>query len=356
MSYNLTDLTHQSENGNEIAQIKLFFKQYYDYCDIQAAAATCDKWRENNLFLEGVWTYYGFKKPSPTHMCYREYPPIDKFDCLEIFTQFTDREDEIKYYAYNMMGVCFENDNSLSVKYMKLSAEHGLEYANTNLGSNAGDTKSKIYHYEIAASKYNRRALLELTEIYLTDVEHLNPTLAIKCYQNAMDCGYNLGNIHTLLKIEKYDINMTIKLLEYEANRKKEEAITILANLYANNNNVGNPVLALDWYTRAKDINDTGYKNIHKILKTGKIDWLPRHHSLWPILKIEVVQKYGFGTKQKKSTLLATSFQQQVVFLLFITKYRHLSCFSFTKLMYKNIMLAIITQLAKIWLADAMID
>ena len=35
MNNYLADLINQSESGDEVAQIKLFFRQYYDYEDVK---------------------------------------------------------------------------------------------------------------------------------------------------------------------------------------------------------------------------------------------------------------------------------------------------------------------------------
>ena len=112
----------------------------------------------------------------------------------------------------------------------------------------------------------------------------------------------------------------------------------------------------MDWYARANNIDDVGYYNIVKIVKTGQIEWLSKYHKLWPTLNIEIVKTCGFGKRGKTSMVLKTCFQSQVFLLMLILKYKHLSSFPFTKLMYKNVVLAIITQLAKIWLDDIVVN
>ena len=78
MNNNLAELINQSESGNELAQITLFFKQFYDFDNIQAAALICDKWREHNLFLEGVWYFYGFWKFESTFKYNKQPTNFDK--------------------------------------------------------------------------------------------------------------------------------------------------------------------------------------------------------------------------------------------------------------------------------------
>lgn len=356
MNNYLTELIKQSESGDEIAQIKLFFRHLCDYEDIQAAAITCDKWMETNQFLEGVWIFYGFTKPT----CGTKYHCLctqnSKHESLKIFKRLLDRKNEIKYYAYNMIGLCFSKNDSLRDKCYNLSAKHGIEYAHCNIADRSRCTTSAIYHYEFAASKYNKHAILKLARLYLANSQNRDPQSAIKYYQNAIKWGYDLGRIDVLLELEKYDIDMTLRLLEYEANRKNSEAIRELASIYGNRNKVKSPKLALDWYARLENIRRSDLDNIRYIIKTAKPDWSTKYHRLWPKLALRLVQQYEFDDKCKDSTLFKTSFQSEVINLLLITKFRQASYFNFTKLLYKNIVLAIIKQLSKIWVTDAMVE
>ena len=105
-----------------------------------------------------------------------------------------------------------------------------------------------------------------------------------------MKFGYNLGKIDTVLELEKYDINVTVELLEYEADRKNNEAVLALANLYASNAKVINQKLAIDWYTRATCIGVRGNSNIVMMIKTNQFDWSPKYHCIWPKLGIEILR------------------------------------------------------------------
>ena len=171
-----------------------------------------------------------------------------------------------------------------------------------------------------------------------------------------MTCGYSLGAIKNVLELTNYATNTTVKLLEYEINRENDSAIIALADLYANNVKLFDQKRALDLYTRAKNIDDVGDYNILKIIKTDQFEWSIKYHSIWPEFNVKSVKTYRFGKGGIKTTLFETSFQSQVFLLMLILKYKHLSCFPFTKLMYKNVVLAIITQLAKFWLDDIVVD
>ena len=85
MDEKLADLIKQSEQGDQVAQINLFFKQYHDYARVQAAIRTCDKWRENNLFLEGVWIFHEFKRPNFPNENYIESEYMNDIDSSKIF-------------------------------------------------------------------------------------------------------------------------------------------------------------------------------------------------------------------------------------------------------------------------------
>lgn len=410
----LAELINQSESGNEVAQIKLFFKQYYDYDDVHAAAMTCDKWMENNLFLKGVWIYYCFIKPGYV----RQYSDesYNTYDSEKIFKQLITREDEICYYAYNMIALGLKTDDPLRIQYYKIAAEHGIEYAHVNLAENTNHLPSIICHFELAAAKHNRYALLQLAQIYLTvrahedvpracqyyqtamncgynlgyidivlklkresfdltlqlleyevnrgnkdailalvdiyinDRLHKCPQSAIKYYQLAMNCGYDLGDISTILKLRMHNIYTSVQLLEYSANRGDDKAVLALANIYATEDRVLDSKRALYLYTQAKYVDERNRETIWNIIKTGKIDWSVPYHNIWPRLEMEMIQKYGFGSRR---TVLNISFHHQVFSLLLVVKFKNLSRFSFTKLIYKNVVLGIINQLAKSWITRA---
>lgn len=452
----IIELSNQSEKGDKLSQINLFFKQYYDLDNRKAAILTCDKWRQNNLFLEGVWIYYGFCEYESTDVdcCYEG----NKSESSAIFNQLINdenTEDEIRAHAYNMRALCLGKHNLMRETYFTFAVKQGIVYAHNNLAVDSTDVESKIRHYEIAAAKYNKCAILNLAQIYLTSDTYMNPALAMEYYKRAVKCGYDLGSVETLLKLENYDINLTIQLLEYEINRKNHMAMLALATIYANNvtlfdqklnqceispseydncvipnlaqiyirdirpmnpplaikcyqtmmkceyslgcvrtilelskhdinitrqlleyeinkkNNwailalanlyashdiLFDRKLALDYYSMATNIPEFYTTNIDSIIKTRQIDWSPKYHIIWPTLNIKIVKTCGFGKTVKTRTVANTNFQGQVVLLMLITKYRHLSNFTFTKLMYKNIVLAIITQLAKIWIDDTIID
>ena len=244
MIHDLTELKNRSENGDTLSQIKLFFKQYYDFDDIRAAIMTCDKWRHSNLFLEGVWTYYSFCEyhPNDKKYDYRE----NKIGSSWIFKQLIDSKDvdnEITGYAYNMMAICINKNNRQREEYLNFAIKQGIEYAHNNLANNLTDVESKVHHYEIAASKSNKWALLNLAKIYLTDDQHRNPPRAIECYQKAVKYGYDLGSIETVLLLENHDINITIQLLEYESGRKNYDALVGLAAFCARNDKLFDQIL-----------------------------------------------------------------------------------------------------------------
>lgn len=353
MNNNCIELAKQSENGDKLSQIKLFFKLYYDYDDVYQAAYICDKLRKDNLFLEAVWHFYGFNK----HYCGVYWQSNgDTYRSQTIFEDICDKTDvdEIKYYAYTMRALCLISTNPLHNEYLTIAAEHGNEYAHVILASK-GTMEDKIYHYERAAAVYNKVALLQLAKIYLYNDTYNNPQLAIKYYQNALDYGYTI-HFSRIVNLNNYDINATIYFLEYVTTSHSYDAILVLANIYATNNTVLNQKLAMDLYKQVPMIDPRGFTNIHNIVKTGNFDWSPKYHSIWPKISVQIRQKYNIDHKCNKSTLLETSFESQVIILLYITKYRNLSSINFTKLLYKNIILAIITQLSKIWITEAFID
>ena len=323
------ELTNQSENGDKLSQIKLFFKQYYDFDDIKAAMMTCDKWRKNNLFLEGIWIYYGFCHCYPHHTCF-EYPE-NKAESSLIFQQFIDdkknkdTDDEILGYACNMMALCRNKYDPWYIKNFMFAAERGITYGHNNSIRDLTNVELKMHYYKLSASKYNKWALLNLAKIYLDDDQHRNPpplaALAIECYQTAMNCGYDLGCIYTIVKLQKYDIditgrlleqiyltddqhrnlllaigcyqktmngrcdiscidtilqlqkydtNITIQLLEYEISRKKCVALHTLAQIYLSRQ-LPNLSLAIKCY---QNLMDGGYDlgDINKVLKLEKYD------------------------------------------------------------------------------------
>ena len=145
---------------------------------------------------------------------------------------------------------------------------------------------------------------------------------------------------------------MTMTLLKYEINQNNNKALLAVADIYFSCNKNS---LALDWYKQAKQIDYDGHRNIEKILKGGKVDWSPKYHSLWPILGIKIVHTYDFGCKHGTETLCTTSFQSEVVLLMLIAKFKHVSRFNFTKLLYKNIFFSIVASLAIIWLSPHLI-
>ena len=347
MHHTLTELINQSESGNQLAQIKLFFRQYYDYNTINAAAITCDKWRPTNLFLEGVWRLYGFNKPKSVFDEYHESQHFNFKASSTIFQQLSNQDNELGAYACNMLSLGLHWEDPLGTQYLNQAAKYGVDCAHYTLAGDAMSKEVALYHYGVSASKYNKCSLLKLVEIHLQSGHYFSPPLAIKYYRDAMSCGYDLGDISNILKLKRHDIDMTVILLEYEANRNNGEAMLALGHLYANNKKVFNLELALNWYKRVEQIDDSGHCTIENIVGSGKIDWSPKYHSLWPRLGIKIVQTHDFGHRHKQSTLLVTSFQQEVVLLLWIAKCRHFSSFDFVKSMYKNIVLAIIIHLAR---------
>lgn len=344
MNNYLRELNQQSENGDKLSQIKLFYKLYYDYDNIQQAGSICNRWRNHNLFLEGLWNFYGFLEFN--NKFYLENDPTRISVSSIIFGEIIAKTpvNEITYYAYNMMGLC--TDSNFRHEYFELAAKHGIEYAHINLACRHIDS---MYHYESAASKYNRRALLQLAYIYITDYTRRNIPLAIKYFQTAIDCEYDLI-VHMVWLLKDYDVHATIYFLKYEANKNNNEAILRLGELYSTNSEVLNQKLAMDLYLQAREICKYHSDNICKIVMAGKFEWSQKYHRLWPLLYFKINQNFYCDGKLKSLPLTETSFQQQVVILLLITKYRYLSYFNFTKLLYKNIVLSIITQLSKVWI------
>ena len=264
MNNNLAELINQSESGNELAQITLFFKQFYDFDNIQAAALICDKWREHNLFLEGVWYFYGFWKFESTFKYNKQPTNFDKDASSEIFKKLIKRDDEIGYHSCNMLALCNKLSEREQVEYLNIAAKHGISYAHINLAMRADSVELQMYHYKLAALKHDKFAILELARIYLYKEHPVNWQLAIKCYQQAMNCEYDLGAICVLLILRDYDIGTTIHLLEYEINRKNNKAILALADIYATHNKVNNQTYAMDLYVSANNIDDVGERNIQR--------------------------------------------------------------------------------------------
>ena len=254
-----------------------------------------------------------------------------------------------------MLALCNKLSEREQVEYLNIAAKHGISYAHINLAMRADSVELQMYHYKLAALKHDKFAILELARIYLYKEHPVNWQLAIKCYQQAMNCEYDLGAICVLLILRDYDIGTTIHLLEYEINRKNNKAILALADIYATHNKVNNQTYAMDLYVSANNIDDVGERNIRGIIKTGKISWSSKYHKIWPKISVRIFQEYDFGPNRKTTTLSKISFQQQVVYLLLILKFKNSSCFDYIKSMYKNMVLVIITQLAKIWVANAVV-
>lgn len=86
---------------------------------------------------------------------------------------------------------------------------------------------------------------------------------------------------------------------------------------------------------------------ITTILMTGLIEWKQSNHQLWNNFRYEITERSIHTDKIKIHTIC--SFHKEILLLLLISKFRHLSKLPHIHSFYKNLVFSVAKQLAYIW-------
>lgn len=294
MSHELNELRRKSLNSDKDAQITLFFKLCYDLKEDQEALNLCWKLKNAGLLFFGLYHFKTIsKKEDGTVYTTSEDEQKRESISFEIFNSFADplTENLETYYAWIMLGSCYR------------------------FGRGVDKSKDQAYiWYNKAADKGVAFADYSLGYMYMIDKEFETAQYYLK---KAADNGWDRANL-------KLGLLYFSKVVDYN--------------------------LAYHYLMAAAKLNKSSKNMLGKILATGCIEWNISNHKYWINTNVTSILRLKQADKEIDKVVYVTSFVEQVLTLLLISKFRQVSRKTHVFHISRMVVLSIIKPLARLYL------